>query len=475
MRKNILIIIGFILIFVSCNPAKKDWQKAEEKNSEASYENSLKKHPEGPEAAQARANIEKLDWQKCGEKGTLEAYEEFLRKHPQGELADQARENKQKILASRTDDFRFTKTIYFEFRQRFYNLDELESELMEVNLPVLEIAQRIAGYAGLITVSDETADVQCRIQITGFKTGLGMSNLPHYNRDSGPVLFGTIVLTTPKTGYYRTFIGTESHNQTPSDYPGIPDPKLGSAFYFGDYIPRLLEMFAEYYGPSVLWGALHDENLWIKGWTAIVISGCSGKNFKGPRDEDIDNTSNIIDTRRYLAIKKKFSSWGEIRHDNVWAIWIKSPVGIHLLKGAGFDLEGQELSAWGKTLDLPELSITQLKYFKPTHLSQKVGDIRLRATPFLLRTLEDEHWWVRKTTATALGAIKSRQAVPTLITKLRSDPNRLVRGRAAQALGNIGDPSAIDALEEAVEKMLIYAKDALEQLKEKKGLKGRDQ
>ncbi len=469
MRKNILITIGFILIFVSCHPVKKDWQKAKEENSAASYENFLKKHPEGPEAAQARARIEKLDWQKCGQKGTLKAYEEFLRKHQQGKLADQARENKQKILASRTDDFRATKTIFFEVKQRFYNSAELKSELIDVNLPVLEIAQRIAGYAGLISVSNEKADVQCRIQITGFKTGPGIPKLPHYYRHPGPILFGTIVLATPKIGYYRTLLGTESHNQTPSDYPSIPDRKLGSAFYFGDYIPRLLEMFAEYYGHSVLWGALHDENLWVKGWTAIVISGCKGKSFKSPRDEDIGPTSNVEDTRRNLAIMKKFPSWGIIRDDNVWAIWVKSPAGIHLVKGAGFDLEDHELSAWRKILDLPELPTTQLKYFKPTHLSQKVGDIRLTATPFLLLSLEDEHWWVRKTSATALGSIKSRQAVPILITKLRSDPDRWVRGRAAQALGKIGDPSAIDALEEAVKKQVSYAKDALEQLKSKKG------
>lgn len=54
---------------------------------------------------------------------------------------------------------------------------------------------------------------------------------------------------------------------------------------------------------------------------------------------------------------------------------------------------------------------------------------------------------LRRNAAVALGNSLDRAAVPVLIKALRDDPHALVRGHAAWALGRIGSPKALEALE----------------------------
>jgi hypothetical protein len=59
--------------------------------------------------------------------------------------------------------------------------------------------------------------------------------------------------------------------------------------------------------------------------------------------------------------------------------------------------------------------------------------------------VEDTNYKVRVQAALVLGKLRDRQAVGALTQSL-SDQNKTVRGIAAQALGLIGDPAAIDQL-----------------------------
>jgi len=68
----------------------------------------------------------------------------------------------------------------------------------------------------------------------------------------------------------------------------------------------------------------------------------------------------------------------------------------------------------------------------------------------LIRILDFPKINVRIGAIEALGAIKCARSCEFLIRKLKSDPDSEVRWVAAMALGEIGDPRAIPALEEAL-------------------------
>jgi epoxyqueuosine reductase len=55
---------------------------------------------------------------------------------------------------------------------------------------------------------------------------------------------------------------------------------------------------------------------------------------------------------------------------------------------------------------------------------------------------------LRRNAAVALGNALDRSAVGSLIESLRRDPHPMVRGHAAWALGRIGSPGALQALQE---------------------------
>jgi HEAT repeat protein len=71
------------------------------------------------------------------------------------------------------------------------------------------------------------------------------------------------------------------------------------------------------------------------------------------------------------------------------------------------------------------------------------------AIPALTAALADKADHIRAGAASALGTNRgaARAAVPKLINLLTSDPENAVRRQAAIALGRIGDPAAIPALE----------------------------
>ena len=75
------------------------------------------------------------------------------------------------------------------------------------------------------------------------------------------------------------------------------------------------------------------------------------------------------------------------------------------------------------------------------------------AVPALIEALGDPDPRVRDEAVCALGNIGDRRAVPALINTLRNDDDDAVRVAAAYILGELGDPSAVEPLKEA----LLYA------------------
>jgi HEAT repeat protein len=68
------------------------------------------------------------------------------------------------------------------------------------------------------------------------------------------------------------------------------------------------------------------------------------------------------------------------------------------------------------------------------------------AVPPLIKALDDPNSSIRYLAAGQLGRLRDRRAVKPLIHSLQTDRDRVVRNWVAAALGDIGDPSAVEAL-----------------------------
>jgi HEAT repeat protein len=72
-----------------------------------------------------------------------------------------------------------------------------------------------------------------------------------------------------------------------------------------------------------------------------------------------------------------------------------------------------------------------------------IGDA---AIPSLLKALQHEDWLVRLHAVESLGKARSKRAVVPLLSVLFNDPDSAVREDAVRALGEIGDPQAVEHL-----------------------------
>jgi HEAT repeat protein len=80
-----------------------------------------------------------------------------------------------------------------------------------------------------------------------------------------------------------------------------------------------------------------------------------------------------------------------------------------------------------------------------------LGEVRASgAFPTLVRSLDDSDDEVRAKSATALGRLGDRRAIPALLDHLLTDPAPFVRVRIASTLGQLGGPEVVDRLVRAL-------------------------
>ncbi len=96
IRKIIVVTLIAAAIGLSgCNREQSAWEKARAANNTDSYEQFVKKYPQGSFTAQAAARLKELyeerDWQKARDTDTADAYQAFLKDHPEGKWAEEAR------------------------------------------------------------------------------------------------------------------------------------------------------------------------------------------------------------------------------------------------------------------------------------------------------------------------------------------------------------------------------------------------
>jgi len=96
MNKTVIVLCFALLLGVcGCSRQQSDWEKTRAANNTDSYEQFLKKYPNGEFTAQAQARVKELyeerDWQKARDADTQEAYQAFLKQYPEGKWTEEAR------------------------------------------------------------------------------------------------------------------------------------------------------------------------------------------------------------------------------------------------------------------------------------------------------------------------------------------------------------------------------------------------
>ncbi|MDH4237223.1 MAG: HEAT repeat domain-containing protein [Nitrospira sp.] len=104
--------------------------------------------------------------------------------------------------------------------------------------------------------------------------------------------------------------------------------------------------------------------------------------------------------------------------------------------------------------------------------SSALAAIGESAIPALLESLAHQDWLVRLHAVESLGKSKSRHAVAPLLSALFNDADSAVREDAVRALGQIGDPQAVDYLLTAMKepRLRTPAVEALGQIGDRKAV-----
>src|SRR6202140_5946572 len=89
------VCLTLLLGIGGCSRQQSDWEKTRAANTTNSYEQFIKKYPNGEFTAQAQARVKELyeerDWQKARDADTQEAYQAFLKQYPEGKWTEEAR------------------------------------------------------------------------------------------------------------------------------------------------------------------------------------------------------------------------------------------------------------------------------------------------------------------------------------------------------------------------------------------------
>jgi len=96
MNKAVIGLCFALLLGISgCSRQQSDWEKTRAANTTDSYEQFIRKYPNGEFTAQAQARVKELyeerDWQKARDTDTQEAYQAFLKQYPEGKWTEEAR------------------------------------------------------------------------------------------------------------------------------------------------------------------------------------------------------------------------------------------------------------------------------------------------------------------------------------------------------------------------------------------------
>lgn len=168
---NRVTLLALLTLLCGCVDPDKDWELAARDDSPETYLEFLAKHPDTPQADQARERIQELKviraWERAEYKDSEETYFDFIKKYPDSEFAANAKVRIDEIERDRQWEFAqeagttealsaFVAT-YPEAPQR-EEADEMLEELRLIELAAIEAA----------TPKERPGDF--RLQLAAFRT-----------------------------------------------------------------------------------------------------------------------------------------------------------------------------------------------------------------------------------------------------------------------------------------------------------------
>lgn len=347
------------------------------------------------------------------------------------------------------------------------------------------VTSKLLGYAGFTIVEDTilTSDVTVKIKMQGEAKGAryvvlgGRKDMSGYFYYTGATLSGEILFLTPGKTESRPFSGRRDPPQNVGSLRAKARQPSNAPFkkLFDDYfLPNIMDMMGELFGYEVLIKALEDSYFLKEAVKTLRQKPQLTSQFIKTLDSDNSHM-------RYGAVQvlRKIGSKEAV-----------DPL-IKLLNDKDKSVRSVAVSAL-RELDSLKAVETLIKTLKDNEFSirasaaqslGKMGDTR--AVEPLLRLLSDRNDYVQGSAvlalgmlgdsravapiieklkvpitysnnialsaAAALGNIKDSAAVPALIQVLKSRKDEVLLERSIEALGKIGDPRAIDPINEVLE------------------------
>ncbi|HXS22193.1 MAG TPA: hypothetical protein VN735_13240 [Steroidobacteraceae bacterium] len=129
MKKSFVVLCAITAgALVACSNPNADWQKANQTNTEAAYQQFIQQHPNDSRVAQARNRINALKdeqaWTAAQNANTLDAYQQYLQSEPNGMHAADAQDkvnSLQQDAAWSTAQSTNTAAGYQDFLQKYPN------------------------------------------------------------------------------------------------------------------------------------------------------------------------------------------------------------------------------------------------------------------------------------------------------------------------------------------------------------------
>lgn len=100
---SIIACLATSLLVTSCSNPERDFQKAEQINTEQAFNDFIDKYPGSPLVAKAKADIERNAFETAQRAASVEAYQGFLKRFATGEFAQRTRDKIEALEFSQTD------------------------------------------------------------------------------------------------------------------------------------------------------------------------------------------------------------------------------------------------------------------------------------------------------------------------------------------------------------------------------------
>ena len=341
--------------------------------------------------------------------------------------------------------FRSAKTVRIIVNQ-FYG------EAKGVSLPFEYVAGRLLQkYARLKVVKADAKNYDVTLSIEA--KGEAKSSERYPTNYSGASLSGTISLEIPNIPVYKkSFYGYEtpakfhiSGYSTPSSAP------FDRAFSkSGSFLSQILEMMGEVYGHPCIISALKDDDLDVRIRAVEIIGKLKEPSAVKPLIKALQKDDKIYVKK---AIAEALGEIGDPR--------AVQPLIVYLKNCTGSAEAEVVVSALGKIGDPRAVGalIGASREWTAQHLDEAVSEALVQigepAVESLIAALKSDSFVVRRKASEALGRIGDTRAVEPLIILFDDDSASVVES-AIIALGEIGDPKAVEPLAKLLERLGVW-------------------